>query len=318
MIRLNLLLNSGFSGANAFFALAESEGMFRAAGFDLRFTPGRGAWTAASRLADGEFDLAYGDIHALVQLAANGDGDDLPKAFCAVHQHAPSVISVASDGPVRSAADLNGKSIIGHPSDVALQTFALYASSCELDPATITVHTSELGMADLLQGMLAGQCEAVFGYTTTHTAALSSVGLESTSVRFLPYRQACPDLYGSVWMVSARLVRDHPQWLADLTGVLRQAVAEAQRRPITALQAVLALAPTANLEIEATRWRATMIEDMGLNDPPDASWGQVDGPRLEKSIQSLCAAKGWRTIPALHRIVTPAMLQPLTPSPSTR
>lgn len=43
MTAIRLLLNSGFTGANAFFAIADARGLFREAGLDVAFTPGRGA-----------------------------------------------------------------------------------------------------------------------------------------------------------------------------------------------------------------------------------------------------------------------------------
>src|SRR5262245_39895761 len=47
---LKMLLNSGYSGANAFFLLAQDKGYFKDAGVDVTFTPGVGAYTAAERM----------------------------------------------------------------------------------------------------------------------------------------------------------------------------------------------------------------------------------------------------------------------------
>jgi len=43
---------------NAWFCLAEDRGYLRAAGLQLTFTAGRGAYTAAGRTADEGFDSA--------------------------------------------------------------------------------------------------------------------------------------------------------------------------------------------------------------------------------------------------------------------
>ena len=65
-----MLLNSGYSRANAWFPLAEDRGHFRRAGLEITFTAGRGAYTAAPRLAAEPFDAGYGDINALIEVAA--------------------------------------------------------------------------------------------------------------------------------------------------------------------------------------------------------------------------------------------------------
>ena len=67
---VRMLLNSGYSSVNAWFCLADDRGYLKAAGLELTFTAGRGAYTAAGRTADEGFDIGYGDVNALVELVA--------------------------------------------------------------------------------------------------------------------------------------------------------------------------------------------------------------------------------------------------------
>ena len=318
-MQLRLLLNSGFTGANAFFALGDAQGLFRAAGLDLHFSPGRGAWTAAARLAAGEFDLAYGDLNALVQLVAQADRQDLPRAIAAVHQHAPSVIAVPRNSLIRAPRDLAGKRVLGHASDVALQTFALFARAAGLAPGAVHIETSEGSMAELLQEMLAGRCDAVFGYATTHSAALAGAGLcVANTVRFLAYRDLCPALYGSALMVSASLLRQQPKALRRLVQVLRSSVAAAQAHAPDAIAAVLARAPGMSAAVEAQRWQATLMADIGLQAPPDRAWGRFDRGRLSRGMADLSRACGWPRVPLVSQVVDNrfvARVLPLAPHP---
>lgn len=55
--RLKLLLNTSFSGPQAWFLLAEDLGYFRREGIELDMTTGAGAYTAAPRFAGGSFDF---------------------------------------------------------------------------------------------------------------------------------------------------------------------------------------------------------------------------------------------------------------------
>ena len=64
---LKMLLNSGYSGANAFFLVAEDKGYFKDAGIEVAFTPGQGAYTAAERMMKEGFDIGYGDVSALIE-----------------------------------------------------------------------------------------------------------------------------------------------------------------------------------------------------------------------------------------------------------
>lgn len=309
MTALRLLLNSPLSGANLFFALGQTDGSFRAAGLDLALTPGRGAWTAAGRLLHEGFDLAYGDIHALVHLAQRKPTADLPQAICALHQHAPTVIAVPQRSAIRTPAQLRGARIVGHASDVALQTFAPFARAAGIDAAAVEVRTSDQTMAELLRDLLAGRHDAVFGYASTHTAALATLGLDADrELHFLHYRDICPRLYGSALMASAALLRDAAGPLADLVQVLRAKVEQAQRHPELALDALQTLAPGLDRAIEARRWAITCRDDMGLATAPGSGWGRFDVQRLAGAIADVAAGCGWDQVPAATRIATPGCL----------
>ncbi len=193
MTRIRLLLNSPFTGANAFLALADARGLFRDAGLDIVFTEGRGAYTAAPRLCNEGFDAAYGDLNALIETVAQDPQRDAALAVYIVHQRAPSVISVARGGPIHAPSDLAGRRLIGHASDVALQTFPAYAAACGLAADAVHIRTVDAPMAELLRQMLAGEADGVFGYTTTHTAALAGIGQQRPRrCAFYPFARSAP------------------------------------------------------------------------------------------------------------------------------
>ena len=63
--KVRFLLNSGYSGANSWFLLADQRGYFREEGLEVEFVMGRGAFTAAGRVAREGYDIGYGDVQAL-------------------------------------------------------------------------------------------------------------------------------------------------------------------------------------------------------------------------------------------------------------
>ncbi len=308
MTPVRLLLNSDFTGANAFIALAAQRGLFRAGGLDMQFTPGRGAYTAAGRLATEGFDAAYGDLSALIEMAAQQPGDDLPVAVLVVHRHAPSCITVARDSPVRVPRDLARRTVCGHASDVALRTFGAYAHRAGLDSATVRVTTSDAPMRDLLQDMLQGTCDAVFGYLTTHTAALAGAGLAAeATVSFLPYRDVCSDLVGSGLMVSPRLLRDAPEAVGALVRATQAGLLGAAAEPEAAIDAVLARQPSVDRRIELQRWLGTLQGDIGAASDGAGRWvvpAAASTQRLDAAIDGLADASGWPHRPTLGRIYT--------------
>lgn len=308
MVPVRLLLNSALSGANAFVALAEAQGLFRAEGLALTCVPGHGAYTAAARLLEGGFDAAYGDIHALVELAASRAPDGLPLAVCMVHQNTPATITVPFDSPIRRASELAGCRIVGHASDVALRLFPVYAHAAGLAPGAVSLATSESAMADLLSDMLDGRSQAVFGYVTTHRAALAARGVDAGAVRFLRYRDRCPDLYGSALMVSPQLLRDAPHAVRALVHVFVRAMALAQADPRAAIEAVCVRNPGAVAAVESERWAGTWRDDIS---PAAGSWataGSADPDRLDRALQAMALCMGWQRVPSASMVFSPRFL----------
>ena len=70
LLKVRLLLNSGIAGPHAFFCLAQQRGYFRDAGLDVEFNAGDGAASVVPRIPLEGFDAGYGDMPALIKLAA--------------------------------------------------------------------------------------------------------------------------------------------------------------------------------------------------------------------------------------------------------
>ena len=198
---LKMLLNSGYSGANSFFLLAQDKGYLKEAGIDLTFTTGRGAYTSANRMMDEAFDVAYGDVNALIELVSR-EPEKSPVGVYMVFNSTPSALVVKADGPVQLPYDLLGRRAVGHATDVALNTFRVYAAHARVDPDEITIDTSDAEMGDLLKDLLAGKSDAVFGYMSTIRAAAAAAKIDADKqLKFFKYEDLMTDFYGSTVMV---------------------------------------------------------------------------------------------------------------------
>ena len=166
--RRRMLLNSGYSGAQSWFFLAEDAGYFRRAGIALDFTTGLGAYKAAPRMAEERFDIAFGDIYSMVEVVAAappGVGAHLPIAVYTMFNRSPSMIAVDANGPIRTPRDLAGNRLVGHDHDVALETFPAFARATGLDPASVDARPDATMPPMLRDAGRRARC--VFGYVTT-------------------------------------------------------------------------------------------------------------------------------------------------------
>ena len=296
--RLRMLLNSGYSSVNAWFCLADDRGYLRKAGLQLSFTDGRGAYTAAGRTADEGFDIGYGDVNALVELVA-ASSPRAPVAVYMMFNRSPSVVAVPAASPLRTPADFAGKHFRGHATDVALQTFPALAASHGIDASSVHISTSEEGMGAVVNDVLRGDVDGIFGYESTISAALITAGIPLDRVRFFFYRDLVPDLYGSALMVSKTLARDQRALVAGLVRAVNHGVADAIADPAAALAAVRKRLPTMVDAAERARLDLTLKGEMAHPEGARLGLGDLDPRRFFAGMSLLCEAKALPRVPAV-------------------
>lgn len=305
---LRLLLNSGYSSVNSWFTLADDRGYLREAGVRLDYIVGRGAYTAAGRMAEEGFDVGYGDVNALVELVAT-DPRRAPVAVYVLFNRSPSVVAVPAASPIQGPRDLAGRHVRGHATDVALQTFPALATVAGLDLASVRITTSEAGMRELVEGLLAGESDGLFGYDSTITAAMVGAAIPVDRVRFLPYRTLVPDLYGSALMVSKRLARDQSALVAALVRAVNRGVAAVIADGDAAVAAARRRDPSLVAAAEQARLARTLAGEMGHAEGVRLGLGGVDRQRFAAGVRLLCTAKGLR-VPAVHEVLSDAFPVP--------
>lgn len=312
---LRFLLNSGPSGANAWFFVAQDRGFFRDEGLDIRFTDGRGAYTAAPRQFAEGFDLGYGDINSLIEVAAVHPGQ-APIGVYMMFSQTPAVIGVNAKGPIKAPQDLAGRRFSAHASDVALSLWPPYAAATGVSPASIKPQIADVSPAKLVSAMLDGQSDGIFGYFTTLTAAAMTNNLDPAKVlRFLRFDEALPDFYGSAVMASQALVTERPGVVARAVAAINRGVIATIADPDAAIAAVLKRAPDARRDVELVRLQGTLAREMAHPEGKTIGIGDADDGRLGRSIAILAKTKGLPTTPPLRAIFRRDFLPPLDERP---
>ena len=163
---VRVLLNSAMSGANAWLMLADVRGYFSYEGIKVQFVAGRGAYTAATRMVQDSFDFGFGDINALVEESSIRP-ETAPIGVFMLFNRSPSAVILRKDSPITTARQLAGKTIIGHPTDVALNTFDAFAAKTGLAATLVKIQTDSSAWPGLLDALEKGRADGVFGYLST-------------------------------------------------------------------------------------------------------------------------------------------------------
>jgi NitT/TauT family transport system substrate-binding protein len=308
---LKMLLNSGYSGANAFFLLAQDKGYFKEAGVEVAFTPGAGAYTAAGRMMQEGFDVGYGDVSALIE-AVSAEPETSPVAVYMVFNASPSVLVVKAGGKVELPYDLVGRTLVGHATDVALNTFPVFAAHARIDPEEMTIATTEAGMGTMLQDLVAGKCDAVFGYNSTIRAAAAAEKIDADKqLRFFKYEDLLSDFYGSAIMVRRSLLTESPEAVRGLLRAVTRGLRDAILQPDSAMDALVKRDPKANRAIEKARLQNTLDGEMSHPEGTRIGIGDFDEGRLATNIVQMVEGRKLKRVPGILEVFNRDYLPPI-------
>lgn len=310
-LRIRFILNTNYSGPQAWFFIADDEGWFRDAGLEVEFTPGDTMANAVPRLADGPYDAGYGDMNALIECAA-AQPDAAPIAVYAIHNRSPYTIAVPTTGPLRKPTDLIGRRLVTHPNDAAWRMFPEFCAACGFDPASVTIETSALPHREIVPQLLDGRWDGLFGFVNTVRAQTIEAGFDPDErLRHFEWQHHVPSLYGGALMVTPALLREHPDAVAGLVSAVNRGVVAAIADVDAAIDAVARRNPAINRKANRERLVGTLAAEMAHAEGGRIGIGAVDPQRLADSIALIARAKQLPTIPAADRIFSDRFLPPL-------
>jgi len=308
---LRMLLNSGYTGANAFFLMAEDKGYLQEAGAAVTFTTGRGAYTAAQRMVDEGFDFGYGDLNALIEVVSR-EPEKSPVAVYMVFNSTPSMLVVKADGPIQLPYDLLGRRLVGHATDVALNTFGIFAGLSRINPDEVTVDTTEASMAEMLKDLMAGKCDGVFGYNTTMRAAAAAENIDvDKQLRVFKYEDLMTDSYGSAVMVNRQLAATSPELVRGVLRAFTRGLRDTILQPDEAIAAVARRDATIDRAIERARLQGTLEGEMAHPEGQRIGIGDADPGRLATSIVHMVEVRKLERVPGILEVFRDDYLPPI-------
>ena len=281
-VPIKLVLNWKYEGPQAWFFLAQDKGYFKEEGLDVTIDQGEGSAASIPKVAAGAYQAGFGDLNALVDLAAKRPAD-APVAVYMLYNTPPFAVVVKSDSPIRTPKDLEGKTIGGPANDGALKLFPAFAKIARIDAAKVTV----TNMApNLREQMLArGQIDAGFGYVTTVSFSARGMGLDpAKDLRFIRYGDHGMDLYSNTVFFSKAFVKENPKAVAGFVRALNRAVKEVIANPEAGVDFAIRREPLLKRDVERDKLLATLKNDMSHPEIARIGLGDVDDERLRKDI----------------------------------
>ncbi len=305
--KLKLVLNWKYQGPQGWFFLAQDRGYFKAEGLDVTIDQGNGSGAGVPLVANGTYDVAFGDVNALIELAAKRP-DDAPIAVYVMYNRPPFTIAVKAGSPIKAPKDFEGRTLGGAANDGALKLFPAFCKITKIDCSKVNITNMQPNLRE--QMLMQGQVDGVFGYVNTIRFSAKLIGVNDDQLRYINYGDYGMDLYSNAIIVSRKLVKDNPAAVKGLVRAINRGLIDALKEPDAAVAAVVKREPLIKVPVERERFDATLADEMNHPEIARIGLGNVDPERLKASIDILVEANNLPRTPTVAEIFTPAFLPP--------
>jgi len=313
--KIRMVLNWKYEGPQGMFFLADDRGYFKQEGIEVTFDQGNGSGAAVPQVANGAYDAGFGDINALIELAAKKP-DDAPIGVFMLYNRPPFTIAVKTDSPIQTPADFVGHKLGGPANDGALKLLPALCASTRIDCGKIEIVNVQPNLRE--QMLMQGQVDGVFGYVTTIRFSARLAGIDpDKQFRFIKFENYGMDLYSNGIIVSRKLAREHPEAVKGFVRALNHGIKDAIADPQAAIDAVVKREPLVKPAIERARLDATMADEMSHPEIARIGIGDVSDERMAKAIDIVVKAKELPRTPAVSEIFDHSFLPPLSERPTS-
>lgn len=312
--KIKMILNWKYQGPQAWFFLAQDKGYFKAEGLDVEIDQGEGSAASIIKVASGAYNVGFGDINALIDLAAKKPAE-APLAVYMMYNVPPFTIAVKKDSPIKSPKDLEGKTIGAPANDGALKLFPAFAKSAKIDASKVNITNMTANLRE--QMLMRGQVDAVFGYVNTIAFSAKLIGIDpQKDLRFINYGDHGLDLYSNAIVVSKQLAKDNPNAVKGFLRAVNRAVNDTLVNPDAGIDAVMKRDSLGKRDVEKERLIATLHEEMNAPEIATIGLGDVLDARMDRTIQVVVDANALPRKPARDEVFSRAFLPPRAERPT--
>ncbi|MCF3933100.1 ABC transporter substrate-binding protein [Acuticoccus sp. M5D2P5] len=306
--RLKMILNWRYQGPQAWFFLAADQGYFEDGGLDLVMDQGNGSGAAVGQVASGAYDVGFGDVNALIQLAATKP-DEAPICVYQIYNTPPFTVAVLTDSGIETAKDLEGKTLGGAANDGALKLWPAFTKIAGIDASGVEIVNFAPNLRE--QMLKGGQVDGVFGYVNTIRFSAKLSGMDpDKDIRFINYSDYGMDLYSNGIMVSKALAESNPEAVRALVRGVNKGIVDVMKDYDAGIAAVASREPLINKAIEKERLLATIEDEMAHGEIETVSLGNIDPERMKRAIEIVVEANDLPRTPTVDEIFTDAFLPP--------
>jgi NitT/TauT family transport system substrate-binding protein len=308
MTQIRFSLDVQVQGVHAFYYLAREKGYLKEEGIDLVIDQGEGSAAVTSRVMSGAYDAGFGDINAMIEMAAKRPGE-APVMVYQYYNRPPFALIVKASSPIKTLKDFEGHSV-GAPAGAATaRLIPLMAKLNGVDPTKISMSNMQAKLQEQL--FLQGQVDSLASYDNNLYFNLAILGQNpDRDFRWFRYGDFGMNLYANGIMVSRKLLKEKPDKVAGLVRAINRATSDTAADVDVGMAALMKAEPLLNGKIEKQRLEYCFKNSFTSPETDRIGFGDVDDKRLGDAIGLVSDAFGLARRPEPAEIFNRSFLPP--------
>jgi NitT/TauT family transport system substrate-binding protein len=281
---VKVTLDWRFEGPAAPFLLALDKGYYKAEGLDVSIEPGSNSLEPITRLASGNFDIAFGDINALIKLRDQNPNTAVKAVFIVYNRPPYAIVGRRSRG-IAHPKDLEGRKLGAPAADSAAAQWPLFARVANIDAPKVTVENVGIPVREPM--LAAGQVDAIAGFSFSTFISLKDRGVATDDIVVMLMADHGLDLYGNAIMVNTKFAAEKPEAVKGFLSAFTKALKETVRSPAASIDSVLRRNELAKKDVEVERLRMAIRDNIVTPQVRTNGYGAIETERFDQAIEQI-------------------------------
>jgi NitT/TauT family transport system substrate-binding protein len=250
--KVTFRMNWYWGGIHAPFALAKERGYYEKAGVNVEILEGRGSATTVQLIGNKSDTFGWADGVSLTQNAVKG----VPvKAVATILNVLPYAVVSLEETNIRTAKDLEGKTLAITPGDGLTQTWPAVVAANKLNADSIKlIHMDPKAK---IPAVTEKQAHALLGGADDQPIAMEVKGFKT---RVLKFSELGVPTVGFTVLAHQDTIKERPDLVRKVVAATVKGFEDAAKDPEAAVTALMKLAPLADRETV----RRQLAVDLGL------------------------------------------------------
>jgi len=266
------------------FVLAATRGLYRAENLNVAIQVATGSKDTITRVASGATDIAVADFNALIRYRSDPDSLPIKAAFVLLNRAPYAVVARKSRGVI-SLGSLEGRTLGVAEGDLAIRLWPALAKKNGIKASAVKQEKISPAVREPM--LSAGQVDAVTGFSYLSAVNLRDRGIPADDLAVFRFAEFGCVAYGLAVIVNPKFAATRPDAVKRFVRAITEGTQLAIREPDKAIDDVLAQMDGGTRELELTRLKIAISDNIATDEVKRDGLGGVDAARFDASLSAI-------------------------------